>query len=336
MSTQDARVTSPPRHGLAARLCWAELPAEIRGGIEDELGDRVVDEIVQSGGFSPGLASRVLLADGRRAFIKAISAQRNATAPHLYRREAAVMATLPPAAPAPGLRAVYDDGQWVALVLDDIDGRSPGQPWTPEDLDQVLDALEQMAAALTPALSAVPTIVDDLADNFSSWETLARQARAGEPLPAGLDPWALTHLSELADLEAGWAVAAAGDTLLHADLRGDNILITDRQVHVVDWPYAVRGAAWVDLMMFLASSATDPVVDPERVWRSRALTRDVDPAAANAVLAAIAGDFTVCSLQPAPPNLTDLREHQSAKAAAALTWLRRRLHDPVPGSTAKD
>src|SRR5438552_9903126 len=39
-----------------------------------------------------------------------------------------------------------------------------------------------------------------------------------------LDPWSRLHLDQLADLEATWADHAAGDTLLHADLRADNLL----------------------------------------------------------------------------------------------------------------
>jgi hypothetical protein len=39
------------------------------------LGSRVVSAVTQPGGFSPGAAARLVLADGRRAFAKAVAMQ---------------------------------------------------------------------------------------------------------------------------------------------------------------------------------------------------------------------------------------------------------------------
>jgi RIO-like serine/threonine protein kinase len=41
-------------------------------------------------------------------------------------------------------------------------------------------------------------------------------------------------------VEATWAGHAAGTTLLHADIRADNVLLTGGGVVVVDWPHAWR------------------------------------------------------------------------------------------------
>jgi len=54
---------------------------------------------------------------------------------------------------------------------------------------------------------------------------------------------------------SGWAEHAAGDTLLHADIRADNLLITSRDPVVIDWPWACRGAAFVDPVLFAPSVA---------------------------------------------------------------------------------
>jgi hypothetical protein len=42
-------------------------------------------------------------------------------------------------------------------------------------------------------------------------------------------------------LEAGWSQAAAGTTLLHGDLRADNLLLTPGRVMLVDWPTPLSG-----------------------------------------------------------------------------------------------
>jgi hypothetical protein len=310
-------VTSPP---VTVRLGWDELPTGLRDVAQAALGATVVGEVRQTGGFSPGVASRLRLANGDRVFVKAVSGQRDARAPDLYRREAEIMKELP-AGVAPALRWFFDDGQWVLLALEDIDGWTPAEPWRPAELDRVVVALAEIASALTPCPALVPDVVDDLADNFASWQTLAARL----DLHPRLDGWTRRHLDLLVELAAGWVAAAVGDTLMHADLRADNVLLTAERVVLVDWPYAVRGAAWLDLLLFLPSVAAHGGVDPEAVWQGYRPARDADPAGVNSVLAAVAGDFLFQSLQPAPPNIPGLRAHQRGKADAALTWLRHRL-----------
>ncbi|PRX00697.1 UNVERIFIED_ORG: phosphotransferase family enzyme, partial [Actinomadura viridilutea] len=121
-----------------------------------------------------------------------------------------------------------------------------------------------------------------------------------------------------------------GNTLSHTDLRADNILITAGGVKVVDWAYAVASAPWTDLLLMLPSVAASSGIDPEPIWHAFPRSRDVPDDQANAVLAALAGDFLTQSLLPAPPNIPGLRQHQRAKGEAALRWLRTRLTTTHP------
>lgn len=312
----NATTTAPPR------LHWNDLPEQVRAAAEKEIGAAVVREYPQRGGFSPGLASRLVFNNGLHVFAKAINAERNPRSPSLYRREIEVMAALPESVPAPRLRWRYDDGDWVLLLLDDIDGTMPAEPWDSGQLTRVLTALEKLSDTLTPAPITAMSIVDDLADNFQSWHAIAADASLTEQL----DPRTQAALPELMKLESGWAAAAEGQTLLHADLRADNMLLTDDdQVMMVDWPYAVTGAPWVDALLFLPSVAATSHIDPELAWRTFRPARDAKPAAVNAVLAAIAGDFLHQSMLPAPANLPTLRAHQREKGTAALKWLLARI-----------
>jgi Phosphotransferase enzyme family len=312
----DVAMAAPPR------LRWAELPETVRAAAESALGAGVASDVPQSGGFSPGLASRLVLADGRRVFAKAISTARNPRSPGLYRREIEVMGALPESIPAPRLRWSFDDGDWVMLVLDDVEGTMPVQPWDRWEFARVLAALEALSDALTPSPITTMSIVDDLADNFRSWHTVS----ADEDLMARLDPWARGNLARLVELESGWAAAAAGETLCHADLRADNLLLTaDDRVMVVDWPYAVTAAPFVDALLFLPSVAATSSIEPQQAWTRFRPARAADPDAVNAVLAAVAGDFLYQSMLPEPENLPTLRAHQRAKGAAALAWLRARV-----------
>ncbi|HEV3464499.1 MAG TPA: aminoglycoside phosphotransferase family protein, partial [Actinomycetota bacterium] len=251
----------PPATGW--RLDWAEAPAWLRDEVERRLGARVAEAVTQPGGFSPGVAARLRLADGRRAFVKAVGPDPNPDSPDIHRGEARNMAALPRSAPAPRMLWWLDRGGWVALAFEDVDGVHPALPWRPGELRRVLAMVADMAQALTPAPAGFPTIADRLRDSFVGWRRLAAAHAAGDDDLAGLDPWAVRHLHRLAELEAGWPQATQGQTLLHSDLRADNLLLTPTRVVAVDWPWACVGAAWVDLLLLLPSVAMQGGPDPE-------------------------------------------------------------------------
>jgi aminoglycoside phosphotransferase (APT) family kinase protein len=260
--------------------------------------------------------------DGTRWFVKAASADLNPDAPWLHRQEARVLADLDPLIaagrlPVPRLRGTAEHGTWFALVVDDVAGRQPALPWRDDQLDLVLDALDRLARALTPAPAArVPVIAEYLGADFSGWRVLARA-----PGDARLDEWSRARLAELAALEATWAAHAAGETLLHTDIRADNLLIASDGVVVVDWPHACRGAAFVDLVLFAPSVAMQGGPKPaELLARSRA-GRNVSREALAPVVCALAGYFTERSLSPPPPGLPTLRRFQAAQGEVTRRWL---------------
>lgn len=305
------------------RLAWSQLPLGLRGAIEERLGAPVKAARSQPGGFSPGLAARLSLADGRRVFVKAVNAERNPLTPEMFRQEARIAAALPPHTPAPRLLWSYDDGEWVALGFTDVDGRPPILPWREEELNRVLAALEPMWATLTPPPIEVPTVAETYGEEFTAWRAFAEAGRAPDGLAAA-DPWAAQNLVLLADLCTHWLSTLDGTTMLHADLRADNILITGDGVVFVDWPSCVRGPAWADLL-FMAPSLAMQGVDPEWAFGSVVSCRAADPALVDSLLAGVAGLFIARSLLPPPPGLPRVRGFQLAQGRAALAWLRRRL-----------
>jgi aminoglycoside phosphotransferase (APT) family kinase protein len=196
----------------------------------------------------------------------------------------------------------------------------PATPWRPDELARVLAAVTDLAAALTPAPIAAPTFADRFAATFTGWRTLAATGA-----PDDLDPWVRETLRDLAALESGWEVAAAGSTLLHADLRADNLLLTADRVVVVDWPWASIGAPWIDLLAMLPSVAMQGGPPPWTVFDRHPVAAGADPAAVTAVLAALAGFFVYRGGLPAPPGLPTVRAFQAAQGRCAVDWLRTRL-----------
>ncbi|NES13958.1 aminoglycoside phosphotransferase family protein [Micromonospora sp. PPF5-17] len=304
-----------------SRLRWAELPGPVRGAVEEILGDRVVAAESQPGGFSPGTADRVRTAGGGRAFVKAVSPAQNDRSPGMHRAEALIAAALPPGTPTPRLLGSYDDGDWVALVFTDVEGRHPVTPWQPAELAAVLSTLETMAAVLTPApVAAAPTAAEQLGYDFAGWRRIA-----ADP-PADLDPWARDRLPQLCAAAERGLAALGGDTLCHLDIRADNLLLGPHgTVNVVDWPWACRGPAWLDSLLVLVNVQVHGGHDPEALVCARPLTADADPAGVTGVLAGFAGFFLDGARQPPPPGIPTVRAFQRLQGDALLPWLARRL-----------
>ncbi|WP_221890958.1 phosphotransferase [Microbispora sp. KK1-11] len=314
----------PPPPAGGVRLPWTAVPAHLRLAVELRLGDRVTEAVTQPGGFSPGVAARLRLAGGGRAFVKAVGPEPNPVSPGIHRSEARVAAALPASAPAPRLLASFDEDGWVVLLFEDVEGRTPAQPWVPAELDLVLGAIAELAESLTPAPVAVPPAAERFAEEYRGWRRLAA-GPDGLVMDGSDAAWARRHLDRLAELEAVWDRAVEGDTLAHADLRADNLLLTaDGRVHVVDWPWACLAAPWFDLLAMLPSVAMQGGPPPAEVFGGHPVAAKADGDAVTAVLAAVTGYFVQRGSLPPPPGLPTLRAFQLAQGRAALAWLRQR------------
>jgi hypothetical protein len=309
-------MTFPTAEGV--RIDWRDLPLAVRDAVEGALGWRVESATTQAGGFSPGVAARLRGPHGARAFVKAVSTAQNPESPQIHRQEAVIAAGLPPSVPAPTLRWSYDDGDWVALVFDEVDGHLPELPWRPDDLTRVLDAMGVLARSLTPSPVPAPPARLALAKLFDAWRDIDDVAVA--TMPVG---WR-SRLDALVALEAGWRDAVDGETLAHCDVRADNILLHESGVAFVDWPWAVIGAAWLDLVLFLPTVTMQGGPDPETLWHAHPLSRGVDDDRVDAVIAACLGFFTRAASRPPEPGLPTLRPFQAGQAEQHRRWLGHR------------
>ncbi|GII79118.1 hypothetical protein Sru01_41000 [Sphaerisporangium rufum] len=310
----------PPLGATAIRPAWVELPEGLREFIAGRLGADVVAAEVQGGGFTPGVAARLRLAGGERVFVKAIPDDHVLAAK--YRTEALAAARLPRAAPAPRLRWHDTAAGWFVLAFDDIHGRhprlSPGSP----DIPLVTAALAIMGETLTPCpLDGLPQASAGRARMLRGWRELAGAT------PPDLGEWERHHLPALADLEELWPAHADGDTLVHGDIRPDNLLITHHgTAYVVDWAQPCQGAAWQDVTdliphMIMAGhtpGAAEKTLVGIPTW-------DLVPAhVITSYAASFAGYWTRSSRLPAPPAVPHLRAYQRRAAAAAIAWTKYR------------
>ena len=235
----------------------------------------------------------------------------------MHRREAVVTAALPPAAPAPRLLTSYDADGWVALLLEDIDGRHPRLPWQQDELRLVVAMIDELFTDLTPCpLADAPQVDDTCRDDFTGWRDAA-----ADGVPAGLDEWCARRIDRLAELESRWVEAATGDTLLHLDLRADNMLVSADRVWLVDWPWGARGAPVFDLAAFAPSVAMQGGPEPAELLAMSSYGRAADPEALTVLVATITGYFLTRSLMPPDQGLPTVRAFQAAQGEVALRWL---------------
>lgn len=307
-------------HGPATRLPWSALPTRLVHQIEERLGSPVVEVLPQAGGFSPGSADRVLAATGRRAFVKCASRDLNAVTHALHQRERDIMLTLPRGVPVPHLIAALDDGEWIALVIEDIDGRHPDELTHPRDAATVLDALMCLPELAADRRSSLPDAADELAEQFEGWMRI-RESGDLDSVPG----WTLERLEMLESLASEAAEAVRGTALVHLDCRADNVLIdAGGSTWIIDWPWACVGASWLDALSYRldvrmrTGSQIADSVSAHPIFAD-ASARDID-----AVLAGLSGGFFDKARQPAPANMPTIRAFQRREALAALGWLRER------------
>lgn len=304
-----------PHGKTARRLQWQFLPPNLRAAIERRCGSSVVSASSQDSGFTPGFASVLTCEDGSRHFVKAASVAAQQIFAESYREEARKLAALPPGVPAPRLLWSIDS-DWVVLGIEYVDARQPSRPWREQDLAACLDALEQAASLLTPT----PLVLDSFASEFGAWPAYWESLRATTPDLAGL----ADHLEEAAALAAGFPEAAAGETLVHTDVRDDNVLI-DRAGRAMfcDWNWPVEGADWLDSLFALIGPRGDGL-DVEAVIKARPLLRDVPAEYVDRMLALIIGYFLKSAGDPVPPTSPYLRDAQRWQGEVCWAWLAER------------
>lgn len=317
---------SAPRAFSGSRLGWADLPRHVRARIVELAGAQVTSETSATSGFSPGYAAILELGDGTEVFVKAVSPEQNPESPTLARAEALVAGVLPDGVPAPRLLWSHDDGSWVLLGFAAVEGSSPAQPWRPDELARVLDAVGDLADAGTPGPAGLPTLAATLTDVVTGFASLEADGAAVDRAVAEAGPhgaWLRSHLPELVTWADDALAAVAGDTLVHGDLRGDNVMLGPERVWLIDWPHAATGGAvWFDLLAMLPSVAMQGGGDPAALFAAHRNAAGADPDAVRAALAGITGYFVHGSVQPAPVGIANLRAFQRAQGVAALGWLR--------------
>jgi Phosphotransferase enzyme family len=208
----------------------------------------------------------------------------------------------------------WEAGELPVLVLEDLSGARWPPPWTPEGIDSVRAALDELAG--TPPPEGLGSL-EELREMLAGWPEVERDPlpflRLGLCTPAWLE-------ASLPDLRAAEETCVlAGDAFLHFDVRSDNLCLRAQRAILVDWNWAVRGNPVMDVAAWLPSLEAEGGPAPEAILPGK-------PEAA----ALIAGFFAARAGVPPPRTAPGVREVQLAQLRSALPWAARELGLPPP------
>jgi hypothetical protein len=264
-------------------------------------------------GYTTAERWRVTLADGRTVFAKVAT---NALTADWLRDEwriyGAVRAAFLPACLAwdPG------DGEaaWPLLVLEDLSEAHWPPPWRPGDVERLCASLEALAGTTCPP--GVPDL-EDLRSQLAGWELVAADPSHFLSLGVADGAWLDRCLDRLVAAEA--AAVLSGPSLLHVDVRSDNVCFTADRAVLVDWNWAQRGNPKFDLAFWAASLAYEGGPAPEALVGH-------EPELA----AFVSGFFGARAGKPPFERGERVRELQRRQLTTALPWAVRALGLPQP------
>lgn len=263
-------------------------------------------ERVAGGGYGTNTAHwRVVLADGRRAFVKHALDE---TCAGWLRTEHRVYASVEGPF-MPELVGWFDKAGTTLLAIEDLGDAHWPPPWSPEHIAAVQAALD--AVHRTPPPAGLP-LLDGLRDRLDGWPGVARDPEPFLSTGACSREWLEAALPLL--LETSAATELSGDALLHLDVRSDNLCFRDGQTLLVDWNLACVGNPLIDVVAWLPSLRLEGGPEP---W---------DVVADSGGLAALlAGFFAARAGLPSPATAPTVRDFQRRQAEVALPWAAREL-----------
>jgi hypothetical protein len=273
-------------------------------------------DFVEGRGYTHAGRHRAVLDDGRSVFVKSAVDELSAG---WLRLEHVVYANVDGPF-LPRFHAYDEEDGLPLLVLEDLSDAYWPPPWRDRDVAAVRESLD--ALAVTDAPRGLTPIHVWKEDWLSRWRSVEQDPEPFLSTGVGSRAWLDANLRAL-EAAAARAPLEDGSSLIHLDVRSDNLALTERGALLVDWNWASSGNPLVDLVAWAPSFCIETGTQPEDL---------VDAEGAGECAALISGVWmSVAGLPPPPTGTQRLRDAQLAQLRICLPWACRVLGIPEPG-----
>lgn len=285
-------------------------PSDIVERVERLVRARAISWVKTKGGYSSAGRYRVKFDDSSSAFVKWGTDELTAG---WLRDEYRIYSTLR-ADFIPAL-IEWEDAEHPILILEDLAGGHWPPPWSASQIEHVFDLLENVRSTQMPDEFPVLT---RLGEGFNGWETIAEDPSGFLGLGIVSDTW-LAHALPIL-LKAETEAQLEGGSLVHTDVRSDNICLLSDRTLLVDWNWAKRGNPMLDVVIWLPSLHVEGGPEP---W-----SFDIQEPE---LIAAVTGFYAAHAYQPANfPGAEPIRQLQLRLLKSLLPWASRALDLPEP------
>lgn len=289
----------------AARHSWIER-------VETRLSQRAASWRRVSGGYTPAGRWVVTFEDGQSVFVKIGTTE--STANWLRKERLFYEAVRAPFMPK--FLAWDDDGEQPLLVLEDLSGANWPPPWDAMRVQRMREALASVAA--TPPPTGLTRLADSAGEMFGGWCAIAADPRAFLSLGTCSPAWLDRCLPALIASEADGVAALDGESLLHFDVRSDNMCFAGARTLLVDWNLACIGNPLFDVAAWLPSLEYEGGPKPEEVSTE-----------SSEFAGLLSGYFASHAGLPSIPDAPLVRRVQREQLFTALPWAVRVLGLPA-------
>jgi len=261
--------------------------------------------VANFGGFTAASRGLVTLPDGRNAFAKGAT---NDLTEAWLRTEHNVYTHLNGSF-MPQLLGWDESGERPRLLLEDLSGARWPPPWRLGDEALIMAALDELHAA--PAPPGLPNAEDEIGD---SWSDVVIDPKPFLSLGLVSAAWLDANLAALQD--ASRRAWLAGSSVVHLDIRSDNLCVREERALIVDWNWTALGNPAIDAQFWL----------PSLVLEGGAPPVELEPEYAARIL----GFFAARAGLPTIPDAPRVRAVQLAQLEVVLPWACRLLGIDAP------
>lgn len=326
------------RTGVEKKPPWAAVPLELKSLIAERLGSPVVRGERVYGGYGPGPSFRLLLANGERAFTKSMSPDSSDVQRKVFSQELRVYKELAEHITpwAPSFLGEAKHEQWHALILEDL-GPKSAPPWSISKARIAAHGLAELHSSTRdvsfpswiPRPGELDVFEPQMWSQTVSVETLQKVAGLAADPEAAMK-WLERFVPDLSGVSDRLKEADGHWSLMHLDVRSDNLRIVDGKLRLFDWPFTCIGPPELDIVNFAQTVWAEGFFDGETVLRWYEDVRPLRQDVVTAAVVAISNFFAHRSWQPDMPRLPRIRPWQRQQLKVTLRWAATRLDLPDP------